>query len=154
MQTFYDDSRFLDMVASMPLVSIDLLVEDSSGRYLLGRRTNRPAQGTLFVPGGRILKDECISHALGRVVRKELGIHPNLGDWRACGVYQHFYDDNFKGESGVSTHYIVLAYRLKLLTEPRIEFDAQHSEMHWLSVDALLARDDVHQYTKAYFVNM
>ena len=41
---------FKTVVASTPLVSIDLIVRNRQGQVLLGLRTNRPAQGGWFVP--------------------------------------------------------------------------------------------------------
>lgn len=51
-----DATTFETVVASTPLISIDLLVKNKKGEYLLGLRNNRPAQGYWFVPGGRIQK--------------------------------------------------------------------------------------------------
>jgi colanic acid biosynthesis protein WcaH len=52
---FLDDTTFKTVIASTPLISIDLVVKNTKGEYLLGYRNNRPAQGFWFVPGGRIL---------------------------------------------------------------------------------------------------
>lgn len=41
---------------SAPLVSFDLIIRDPDGRALLRLRTNDPAKGFYFVPGGRILE--------------------------------------------------------------------------------------------------
>ena len=49
---------FTTIIKSTPLVSIDLIVRNIEDNVLLGKRTNRPAQGCWFVPGGRVLKDE------------------------------------------------------------------------------------------------
>jgi colanic acid biosynthesis protein WcaH len=39
------EDTFKKIVASTALVSIDLLVRDTQGNILLGKRVNRPAQG-------------------------------------------------------------------------------------------------------------
>ena len=57
-----------------PLISIDLLVQNEHGEYLLGLRNNRPAQGYWFVPGGRVLKNETLDGAFKRLTFEELGI--------------------------------------------------------------------------------
>lgn len=51
---------FKTVIESTPLVSIDLIVLNSEGKILLGKRLKHPAQGYWFVPRGRILK-ECIN---------------------------------------------------------------------------------------------
>lgn len=49
---FLRQEDFATVVRSTPLVSLDFIVENSRGEFLLGKRTNRPAQGYWFVPGG------------------------------------------------------------------------------------------------------
>lgn len=62
---------FRTVVESTPLVSIDLVVRNQQGNILLGERTNRPAQGYWFVPGGRILKDETFEGAFKRLTEMD-----------------------------------------------------------------------------------
>ena len=46
-----------------------------------------------------------------RIVDDELGISSmERSAARFYGVFEHRYGDNFAGEPGISTHYIVLAY--------------------------------------------
>jgi len=135
-----------------PLVSIDLVLTREDGSALLGRRTNKPAQGFWFVPGGRILKNERLQDALERIVRRELGPNVPTTGWRWLGAYEHFYDDNFAGADGVSTHYVVLAVsRTVTGSEAEIVMDEQHDELCWMAPEALLARSDVHANSRAYF---
>ena len=51
---FLSQQAFATVVESTPLISIDLIVENEQGEILLGKRTNRPARGYWFVPGGRV----------------------------------------------------------------------------------------------------
>jgi colanic acid biosynthesis protein WcaH len=143
---------FLDVVRLTPLVAFDLIVSDSEGRVLLGRRRNRPARGTWFVPGGRILKDETLDAAFARIAEAELGLSQLARSAaRFEGVFEHHYSDNFAGEPDVSTHYIVLAYSLTLTDNSPLGRPEQHSEYVWLAPSELLARADVHDNTQAYF---
>ncbi|CAM3930912.1 GDP-mannose mannosyl hydrolase [Bordetella bronchialis] len=145
--------RFRAAVDMLPLVSIDLLVRDHRGRYLLGLRGNPPAQGRWFVPGGRIRKGEALAGALQRLAREELGMALPPADWRLHGVYEHFYDINFAGEAGMTTHYVVLAYRTQLPPGPLAAAlpAAQHLGYRWDTPQDAAADADVHPYTKAYF---
>ena len=61
---FLRHEDFATVVRSTPLISIDLIVENAHGEFLLGKRLNRPAQGYWFVPGGRVQKDEPLRAAL------------------------------------------------------------------------------------------
>jgi colanic acid biosynthesis protein WcaH len=142
----------VEVVRHAPLISIDLLVFNNQREVLLGFRANRPAQHTWFVPGGRIRKGERLSHAFGRTVQEELGLHRAMGSARPAGVYEHFYDDNFAAIGGFGTHYVVLAYALdapdlQLTTLP----SAQHVQYRWCMVTELLRTPDVHPHVKAYF---
>ncbi|ARP87420.1 GDP-mannose mannosyl hydrolase [Bordetella genomosp. 9] len=145
--------RFRQAVDMLPLVSIDLLVRDPRGRYLLGLRGNPPAQRHWFVPGGRIRKGEALADALRRLSREELGVALPPSQWRFQGVYEHFYDVNFAGEPGMATHYVVLAYETRLGQEslPASLPATQHLGYRWDTPEEAAAAADVHPYTKAYF---
>ncbi len=142
---------FATVVANAPLISIDLLVEDANGSILLGLRTNPPAKGCWFAPGGRVRKNEPLDTAFSRIALEELGLHAERAAFPIAGVYEHFYDINFAGTENASTHYVVLAYRLPV--DPaslRLPPD-QHSQYQWMAPDQILLHPDVHPYTKAYF---
>ena len=144
-------SEFIDLLHLSPLVSIDIVARDRSGRVLLGLRRNAPARGSWFVPGGRILKDETFAAALTRISTLELGRTLSLDEVDFMGVYQHIYPDNVFQEPGFGTHYVVIGCRASL--EPgslRLDGD-QHSETRWLTVEELLKGPRVHDNTKAYF---
>jgi colanic acid biosynthesis protein WcaH len=146
------ETDFLHVVRLAPLVSIDLIVTDGNRRILVGQRRNRPAQGTWFVPGGRVRKDESLDTAFTRVVNDELGVASvERSASRFYGVFEHRYKDNFAGAPDISTHYVVLAYAMSLSGAVPIGRFDQHSEYAWLLPDELLLRDDVHDNTKAYF---
>lgn len=149
---FLDKETFRTVVRSAPLVSIDLVVINSQGQVLLGQRTNPPAQGFWFVPGGRILKNEPIAEAFLRLSKIELGLACDLGDAEFLGVYEHFYTDNFSG-TDFSTHYVVLGYRLVHDLDLNSLPDAQHHSYRWFDVAELLASVQVHDNTKAYFLS-
>ncbi|EBY8467616.1 GDP-mannose mannosyl hydrolase [Salmonella enterica subsp. enterica serovar Montevideo] len=80
-----------------------------------------------------------------------LGVRLPLAAGTFYGVWQHFYDDNFSGED-FSTHYIVLGFRLRV-TESDLRLpDAQHGSYRWLTPEQLLAGDNVHENSRAYFL--
>lgn len=149
---FLDKETFRTVVRSAPLISIDLVIMNPQQQVLLGLRTNRPAQGYWFVPGGRILKDESMAEAFRRLSKAELGVSAEIGDAGFLGVYEHFYADNFSG-TDFPTHYVVLGYRFICELDLGSLPDAQHQQYRWCDVDALLADDKVHDNTKAYFLS-
>lgn len=152
------DDTFRTVVASAPLVSIDLVVENTAGEILLGERLNRPAQGFWFVPGGRVQKNETLDDAFIRLTLTELGHTFERDHARFLGVFEHFYQDSVFGLPGVSnsaggpdTHYAVLAYHLSLpagqhLTPP----NAQHGQFRWWARETTCPGAKVHPNTLAY----
>lgn len=144
-----DKDTFLKVVDTTPFVSIDLVVRNEFDQVLLGYRRNRPAQNHWFVPGGRIRKNERTQDALQRIARVELNIAPQQG--KLLGVYDHFYNDNFYGEPGISTHYVVCGYELYVKSSAQFATDDQHTKLKWWDLDALLASDEVHPNSKLFF---
>jgi len=143
---------FKTVVASTPLISIDLVVYNAQGQVLLGQRLNRPAKGDWFVPGGRICKDESMAVAFSRLVQEELGLTRTIQDAQFIGPFEHFYSDNFSGVD-FSTHYVVLGYRLQVDIDLDSLPQEQHHHYRWFDVSELLASDEVHLHTKWYFMN-
>ncbi len=148
---FLRHEDFATVVRSAPLVAIDLIVENARGEYLFGQRINRPAQGYWFVPGGRVQKDEPLHMAFERLTEAELGLRLSMSAGKFYGVWQHFYDDNFSGED-FSTHYIVLGFRLRVQQNELQLPDAQHEAYRWLTPEALLDCENVHDNSLAYFI--
>jgi colanic acid biosynthesis protein WcaH len=147
----FDSARFVDLVAAMPLVSVDLVLVRGGTEVLLGLRNNRPAQGFWFVPGGRVLKDEPRQRALTRVAQRELGLSLDGLDVRFAGAYEHFYPDCFAGDVGVSTHYVVLAHRIDVPAGFEVELgDVQHEALRWWPLAQAAQDESVHAYSRAY----
>jgi len=156
MSGFLNQEVFGLVVASTPLISIDLILKSQDQRILLGERLNRPAQGFWFVPGGRIYKNEKLDAAFSRIVFEELGLERARSEATFLGAYEHMYQDSQFGEHlfDSSTHYVVLAYAMDIdagLLEnlPKL----QHGDYRLLDSQALMACPQVHQHTKNYFLN-
>ncbi|WP_434341262.1 GDP-mannose mannosyl hydrolase [Motilimonas cestriensis] len=148
---FLDQAIFTTVIESTPLVSIDLVVINKQGQALLGQRLNRPAQGYWFVPGGRILKNEALADAFKRLTLDELGQAFTIEQASLLGPFDHFYDDYVFGD-GVTTHYVAIAFILKLECElASLPLDMQHGGYHWFDVSSLLTNNKVHTHTKWYF---
>jgi colanic acid biosynthesis protein WcaH len=148
---FLARNDFAHVIRHTPLASIDLVVRDPEGRVLVGLRSNKPAQGSWFVPGGRVYKDERLDVAFARITRSELGIEIARREAEFLGVYEHLYDDNALDEPGVTTHYIVLAYEVRVDPATLALPNAQHDRFRWLTPDELRRDTLVHENTRAYF---
>ena len=143
---YLEGDVFKTVIEHTPLVSVDLIVKQNS-RVLLGKRVNRPAKGYWFTLGGRVLKNEHIKDAIGRIAVVELGLALTSTP-KFIGVFEHLYDDSIF--DAVSTHYVNLAYEVALpdLTDLPTE---QHSDYRWFDLDVLMQSEEVHPYVKDYF---
>jgi colanic acid biosynthesis protein WcaH len=155
-----DNQTFLTVIESTPLVSIDLILFRNQSEILLGLRNNKPAQNFWFVPGGRIFKNEKIYDALLRIAEKELGLGTEIKignltpHW--LGLFEHFHFYTDFGDAGISTHYVVLGYKLDVSDDfllPRC-FDDQHTEFCWWQIKVALKSPFVHKFTKEYFFHL
>jgi colanic acid biosynthesis protein WcaH len=148
---FLDKNTFATIIRSTPLVSIDLVVINSNGEALLGKRLNCPAHGFWFVPGGRILKNESMTKAFMRLTEEELGEIFSIEQATLLGPFDHFYQDNVFSDE-FSTHYVAIAYQLQLDKPLKyLPLNIQHGSYQWIKISNLLADDKVHTHTKWYF---
>lgn len=140
------DHEFLLMVDKMPLVAIDLIIHDENGRILLGLRTNEPARGTWYFPGGRIYKNESIKRACARIANGELNMF-GAHTCKMVGINEWFFETNFMGAENVSTHYVALAFELSVRAEEIDEraFDLQHRALAWMTVEEIRKNPEVHK---------
>lgn len=141
--------KFRSIIELTPLVSIDLVVKNAQGKYLLGLRTNRPAKNFWFVPGGRIQKNESLAAAFKRLTKQELGKELSIEHARLLGPFDHFYEDCVFG-CETSTHYVAIAYELTVDQITSLP-NQQHSEYYWASIDEIILKNDIHKNVKEYF---
>jgi len=146
--TYLKQELFSSIIEYTPLISIDLVVQNSQGEVVLGKRINEPAKGFWFVPGGRVFKDETLDAAFERIAKEELGLHAKRSDAEFLGVYEHFYTNNVFNDD-FSTHYIVLGY--KIVSDEKLSLNNQHEAYKLFTQKELLKSDGVHKYTKNYF---
>jgi len=144
-----DKETFKIVVDNTPLVSIDLIILNSKGEVLLGKRKNKPAKDFYFTIGGRVYKNETMTTAKGRILKDELGLELKC-DCEFIGVFEHLYDDSIFSNS--STHYVNIAYKIKLDdVDLKTLIKTQHSNYIWISMTDLMSQNNVHENVKAYF---
>jgi len=129
-------------------------IHNHRNEILLGWRRNQPAKNSWFVPGGRLFKNERINDGLKRVYQAELGVDPVFKQAKFLGVFEMFFDANFAGVKGITTHNISLAYEIKMgsaLSE-KVLHAGQHSDYSWFALGELMKSQEVHPAVKAYFI--
>lgn len=148
-QDLLDRNTFRKVVLHTPLVSMDLLLRDARGRLLTGHRTNPPALGFWFAPGGRIRKSETLETAFARLTLVELGQSLPLAQARFAGVYEHFYAEDFTG-GDAGTLYVVLAYALDVDVTSLHLPSEQHDGYWWVDPVTDAGNLSIHSSTRAY----
>lgn len=141
------------IVSQMPICTVDLLLKDQCGRYLLGLRKNAPQKGMFFTPGGRVYKNERQSDSIKRIAIAELGIDLNPSELKLVGVYDHIYSDNVWGSNAFGTHCINMLYSGSVPVDFDIKLvpQDQHAEMRFFTSSELLHSKQVSEQVKISF---
>src|SRR5262245_44616464 len=124
------------------------IVRNPRDEVFLPFRRNQPAKSYWFVPGGRILKGETIDRAFQRIVETELRLHKDFKAAEFLGVFEHFYQENKFESPEFGTHYVVLAYEIKISETLELAVTTEHAAYKWSSVSDLLSDAEVHPNTK------
>ena len=129
---------------ALPQVCVEVLLE-RDGRLLVARRTNEPARGEWFWPGGRLYKGEKLDDAARRIGREELGLDVDVVE--RVGVYSHFWDTSSVAGAD-SRHTVNVAYRVRQRDpDAAVELDDQHDDCRFVAIDD----PDLHDYCYQYF---
>jgi colanic acid biosynthesis protein WcaH len=144
---------FTGACSALPLVSIDLMITRAGAageELLLGLRSNPPAMGWWFTPGGRIRKNEPLQDAMLRIALGELNLSKALLPRATLlGAWDHFYPDSAFSPD-VSTHYVNLAYWLPLDSgeersiAPPEGTGQQHTAWQWMPLSQAAQDEAVH----------
>ena len=118
-----EDELYHKIREVLPTVCVDLLVTNEQKEYLLAKRTEKPAQGSWWFPGGRIRKGETWQECAKRKGREELGIDLPIGN--LISVENYFADD----ADWHTVNLVVHAY----FSHRMIELDDTHEEFRWAS---------------------
>ena len=139
-------------VDSMPIFGIDMIIFSRKCGVLMGRRINDPAKDKLFVPGGRVYKNEPIIDAFNRILLSETGLNFSFNKTISMGLYEHFYNVTSWATSECSTHYIIEARLIEVDHENiklKINLNEQHSSFEWISLEDIDS-NSIHSYSKIY----
>ena len=137
-------------------VSIDLIIKHQN-KYLLGMRTNDPAKSFLFVPGSKTYKGNKLAKEVARITKFELGKEIGMNRIKFIGIFDHIYDTNFRDNS-YGTHYVCNAVLIDCIDDAEAKLceseikQNQHSTAVWLTRDEIISSDEVHKFTKNYFL--
>jgi colanic acid biosynthesis protein WcaH len=140
---YVPDELFAEFTARMPEVCVEVLLDTAKG-VLLAKRTNRPARGEWFWPGGRLYKGERLESAARRIAREELGLEVTVEE--RLGVYAHFWEGSAVA-GNASRHTVNVTFRVKPADpEFSVELDGQHEAYRFLSEP----ESGLHEYVERY----
>jgi ADP-ribose pyrophosphatase YjhB (NUDIX family) len=114
------------VVRTMPIACVDLIVFNSAREVLLVRRTNAPARGQWWFPGGRVHYGETRQAAVRRQLLKECGLEAGTVNelWTLDVILP--LDSATHVSHGITTLYAVTAK-----PPARVVLDDQASEFAW-----------------------
>jgi len=121
-----DKVEYERFISVFPRVCVDIFVEDSHGHVLLLKRTNEPALGQWWFPGGRVYIGETRLEAARRKLREECGIEGV--ELKELGSFDLFFDLGH-----VQHHDVTIIFKLELPQAIAIVTDHQSSDYGWFS---------------------
>ena len=130
---------------SMPIVCVDCIISIEN-KILLVKRKVKPARNQWWFPGGRLLRDEKLSDASQRIVKREIGIDIDKPTYLAHGETK-FVTDPF--DHGRGTHTINFLYFAIISSVKNITLDNDHSEYSIVSCNEIY-KSDMHSYVKDF----
>lgn len=139
---FVPEETFGACLEHLPQVCVEVVVAHDGG-VVLARRTNEPARGEWFWPGGRLYKGERLDDAARRIAREELGLSVEVGE--RLGVHSHFWD-TASVEGAQSRHTVNVVYRVRPAGGLDITLDSQHDD--WRLLDT--PEPSLHEYVRSY----
>lgn len=124
MTQWIDEETYAKFKQVMPIPCVDLVIwrhshEDGRPEILLCLRTNEPAKGFWWTPGGRLFKGETLEQAARRKAQEELGMEIELGP--QLGTLDDIFEE-------AHTPCTIFAARPK---GDEIRLDSQHSKWRW-----------------------
>ena len=66
--------QYTQIIEVLPILCVDVIVQNSRGEYLLIKRANEPRKDQWWVIGGRVLKGETLEEAALRKVSEETAL--------------------------------------------------------------------------------
>jgi len=143
---YISDDLFAEFTARMPECCVEVVLQHEGG-VLLARRTNEPAKGEWFWPGGRLYKGEELSAAAERIAREELGIDVNVHE--PIGVYSHFWETSAV-QDNESRHTVNVSFCVTPVTDRfEITLDDQHDDYRFVTE----FEPGLHEYVREYLTD-
>lgn len=107
----------------IPCVDVAIIYE---GKILLAHRLNKPAKGTYWFPGGRVMKGETLSQAAKRKAKEETGLDIRI--IKQLGTEETIFPD---GPFDGPTHTINTVFLAVCKKGHKLKADSQSDSLLW-----------------------
>ena len=126
---FISEETYSTIRDSMPILCVDIL-PTFRNQFVLIKRKEEPMQGTPWVIGGRVHKNETLRAAARRKLIEELAAwsHFRADSLQMIGVYQDIYPAHSAGLAPTGYHTVAVVFTVEMLAVSGIELDDTSSE--------------------------
>jgi ADP-ribose pyrophosphatase YjhB (NUDIX family) len=131
--TYIPEDEYAKILAWLPILCVDCLISHE-GKCLLLRRTNEPAKGQYWFPGGRICKNETIRDAALRKVREEVGLDCNFEN--VISIEETMFAQ--VGGMACDIHTVNICCLLTTSTPDNVMIDTFHDDYIWANIEQAL----------------
>jgi colanic acid biosynthesis protein WcaH len=120
--TFIPAEEYSHIIQLLPIICVDIVIQNRAGEYLLVKRANEPLKNHWWVVGGRVLKGETLKEAAARKVKEETGLP--VGKIIPIGYYEEVFNTN---PFGVSTqfHTVSVVFHMQSEENAIVSLDCQ-----------------------------
>ena len=99
------------ILENMPIICVDGVLINNKNEILFLKRENEPAKKEWWFPGGRLLKNERLEHAIIRKVKEETNLDVEVIKY--IGTTETIFDN---GPFDIPVHTVNFTYQLKLIS--------------------------------------
>jgi colanic acid biosynthesis protein WcaH len=114
--------KYAGILESMPILCVDVIIQNKQGRYLLVKRANQPKKNRWWVIGGRLLKGESLKAAVARKVKEEAGL--KVKELRLVGYFELTHGVSPFGLA-FANHTVSVIFKAKIDQSQPIVLDSQ-----------------------------
>jgi len=139
------EKLYTEIIKVLPIVCVDIVIQNKDGEYLLVKRKNEPLKDEWWVVGGRINHCEGASDAVIRKLKEEIGLIADINKIQPIGYYEDRFDNN-SFDIHCNYHTLSLVFKIKIHAVNEIKLDSQSSDWKWNS--KLPERFNIHNYQK------
>ena len=131
---------YREILRTMPIACVDVVIV-MAGKALLVLRSDEPAKGQFWTPGGRVLKGERLREAAIRKARDETGLDCRVGP--IVHTAETIFAD---GPDGIPVHSINNCFLMyPKAPDAVVSLDAHHQGWRWVAT----IETDLHPYVRS-----